>query len=272
MPGELLPAPLKGKRVLVTRAPHQSAAMSARIRKYGGEAVHVPLIDYCQAPLSPEERRNWLEAVQQADWVILTSQNSLDFFMQVLDRRERLHASKIAVVGKKTGEYLKSYGLRADFIPETFSAQGLLDAFSSKQLHAERIVAPLGSLSDGLWLEKLKDLGIKVTSCVLYQTVPNTLSKVPLEEIVASSELSAITFASPSAVRFFTELLPESVWRGAMKRCAIAVIGPTTAQVLKALGYPPDVIPARFTASEMIDALANYYSNNEGSHRNEQQS
>lgn len=272
MPDENLPALLKGKRVLVTRAQHQSAAMCARIRDYGGEAVQVPLIDYRQAPLSYEERKNWLDAVQQADWVILTSRNSLDFFMNLLDRRERLQGIRLAVVGKKTGEHLKTYGLRADFIPETFTVQGLLDAFSDHRFKADRVVVPLGSRSDMGWLEKLRDLGIRVTSCVLYQTEANVSSQARLAGIIESGSLSAITFASPSAVRFFKEFLTERAWRGAMKKCTIAAIGLTTAQALDALGYAPDVVPARFTAADMIDALANYYSNNEGSHRNEQQS
>jgi uroporphyrinogen-III synthase len=272
MQGEDLPSLLKGKQVLVTRAQHQSAAICARIRAYGGEAVHVPLIAYRQVPLSQEERRNWLEAVQQADWVILTSRNSLDYFMSLLDHRDRLNGVRLAVVGKKTGERLKTYGLHADFIPETFTVQGLLKAFSGGRLQAGTVAVPLGLLSDTTWLERLRSLGIRVTSCVIYQTVADISSQHHLEKIIEPGYLSAITFASPSAVRFFTELLTEREWRGAMKKCTIAVIGSTTAQALKSLGYSPDVTPERFTVADMIDALANYYSNKEGSHCNEQQS
>lgn len=272
MQDENLPALLKGKQVLVTRARHQSAAMCARIHAYGGEAVQVPLIDYRQTPLTLEEQKNWLKSVKQADWVILTSQNSVDYFIRVLDQVEQLRGVRLAVVGKKTAEQLKTYGLQADFIPETFTVQGLLEAFNDGRLQASRVAVPLGTLSDTTWLDRLRYLGIEVTSCVLYQTVANRSTQPRLQNIIESGHLSAITFASPSAVHFFTELLTEGVWRGAMKRCTIAVIGSTTAQALKTLGYSPDVIPARFTAVDMIDALANYYSNKEGSHCNEQQS
>ncbi|MCO7176116.1 uroporphyrinogen-III synthase [Sporolactobacillus kofuensis] len=264
--------PLSAKRVLVTRAQHQSASVCARIRAYGGEAVSIPLIDYHKTKLSTDALRTWLEAVQQADWVIFTSQNSLDFFMRLSDRPDQLDGVKRAVVGKKTAERLKYYGMRADYIPDPYSVQGLLNAFETGVVKADRIVVPLGSRSDKGWLEKLKSLGIKVTSCVLYQTTVSFSSKARLEEVVGSGYLSAITFASPSAVHSFTELLPESSWRSALKSCTIAVIGSTTAQALEALGYTPDVLPKRFTAVDMIDALANYYSKEEGSPCNEQQS
>jgi Uroporphyrinogen-III synthase len=251
---------LKGKQVLVTRAQHQSAAMCRRIRAYGGVAVTVPLIGYRKAPLTDAERKGWLEEVQKADWVIFTSGNSLDFFMKVLDRRDRLSHVKLAAVGKKTGERLGTYEFKADFIPDHFSTEGIVAAFSAGQIKAGRVVVPLGSLSDRVWLGKLRDLGIKVTDRILYQTVADVANQKPLREIIESGRLSAITFASPSAVRFFTYLLPETVWRRVLTSCTVAVIGPTTAQAVnEALGSMPDVIPDKFTAIDMIDALANDY-------------
>lgn len=259
MPGDHVPPLLEGQQVLVTRAQHQSAAMCSRIHAYGGVAVTIPLIGYRQAPLTDPELRDWLEDVQRADWVIFTSSNSLDFFMKVLDRRERLSHVKLAVVGKKTCQHLEACGLKADFIPDKFSTQGIVAAFAAQKIRAGRVAVPLGSLSDRVWLGKLRDLGIKVSDRILYQTVADVSNQKQLEEVIGSNRLSAITFASPSAVRFFTYLLPETVWRGVLARCTVAVIGPTTAQAVKALDCTPDVVPDKFTAIDMIDALANYY-------------
>ncbi|WP_010631146.1 uroporphyrinogen-III synthase [Sporolactobacillus vineae] len=271
MPSLSLPPYLDGKQVLVTRARHQSAAMIDRIHAYGGEAITVPLIAYRRAPLADASRSAWLRDVEQADWLIFTSSNSLDFFMRVLDRRERLSQVKLAAVGKKTAERLKNYGLEADFIPDHFNARGIVTAFSTKKISAARVAVPLGSLSDTGWFEALRNQNIEVTGCVLYQTVANETNRDQLEETIRSRRLSAITFASPSAVRFFTYLLPEALWRSALTQCTVAVIGPATADAVKAFGYRPEVVPNQFTAIDLIDALANYY-HKKGSLDNEQQS
>lgn len=250
---------LKGKRVLVTRSVHQSASMCAQIRSYGGEPVNVPVISYRKAALSGEERQTWLDAVGEADWIIVTSKNSLEFFMSTLDDPSQLEGVKLAAVGKKTGQALEACGLNADFIPDRFTVDAVLDAFRSGRLKAARIAVPLGSMADTSWLDELRKLGIRVTGRVLYETVPNFSVKKLLAETAGVSGFDAVTFASPSAVRFFTELLDEKLWRRALETCAVAAIGTVTAQALESLGYPPDAVPEKFTASDMIDALADYY-------------
>lgn len=250
---------LRGRRVLVTRAGNQSASMCARIRYHGGEPVAVPVIGYRKAGLSEEEKRAWLDSVRMADWIVLTSKNALDFFMSTLDDPDRLKGVKLAAVGKKTGQALETFGLRADFIPERFTARSVVDAFRSGRLKAARIAVPLGSMADTSWLDELRKLGVGVTGRVLYETVPNVSVKKVLTDTVEAHGVDAITFASPSAVRFFTKLLDESLWRRALDTCAVAAIGTVTAQALESLGCPPDAVPANFTANDMIDALADYY-------------
>ncbi|RYM06862.1 uroporphyrinogen-III synthase [Sporolactobacillus sp. THM7-7] len=250
---------LSGKRVLVTRSVRQSASMCDRIRAYGGEPVVVPLMQYSASPLSREEKNQWLSDVRSADWIVLTSQNSLKYLMSMLNDPKELSRAKIAVVGKKTEAFLHRYGLSVDFLPERFHAQSLLDAFQMGRIQARRIAVPLGSLADTKWIEALCKLGVKVTSKVLYETKANRAAQAPLEAAVTSGGLAAVTFASPSAVRFFTELLDDNVWRRSLHTYIVAVIGTVTAQALEAIGYPPNVVPRQFTASDMIDALADYY-------------
>src|ERR1700739_1702326 len=70
------PSPLAGKRVVITRAESQSAALAAALTAHGAEAVSVPLIqilppsDY--APLDSS-----LRDLANFDWLIFTSQNAV---------------------------------------------------------------------------------------------------------------------------------------------------------------------------------------------------
>ncbi|MDD9147710.1 uroporphyrinogen-III synthase [Sporolactobacillus sp. CQH2019] len=258
---------LQGRRVLVTRAVHQSASMCARIRRFGGEPVVVPVISYRKAELTEEDRRVWLDSVRMADWIVLTSKNALDFFMDTLDDPGRLKGVRLAAVGKKTGRALETRGLKADFVPERFTVRGVADAFRNGRLKAARIAVPLGSMADTSWFAELRNSGIAVTGQVLYETVPDVSSGRRLADTVAAPGVDAVTFASPSAVRFFTELLDEPLWRKVLESCTVAAIGTATARALESLGYPPDVVPEKFTAPDMIDALADYYKKKEGMKR-----
>ncbi|MCL1632898.1 uroporphyrinogen-III synthase [Sporolactobacillus sp. CPB3-1] len=260
---------LKGRWVLVTRAVHQSASICERIYAHDGTPVCIPLSSYRALPRAAEENQCWLESVRQADWMIFTSQNGLHFFMNALGGCECLQSVNVAAVGRKTAESLQAYGINADFIPPDYSVQGLVQAFRSGRLEAGKVAVPLGTLSNRSWLAELERLGIQVSSCVIYQTCADSRSRKSLERVLQSGCLSAITFASPSSVRFFTDLLDERQWRDALNQCVLAAIGPTTARALKKMGYPPDAVPGQFTAVDMIDALADYYSKKEGSLKNE---
>ncbi|MCI1881632.1 MAG: uroporphyrinogen-III synthase [Sporolactobacillus sp.] len=261
MQSERLPQALAGKKVLVTRARRQASAMCARIRAYGGIPILLPVLAYRPVPLGMWEKERWFDAVRQADWLVFTSANGIDAFMHLIKPTKLPPDARIAAVGKKTADYLRASGLTVDFVPESFSEKGLLEAFRTRQIEAKRVAVPLGSLSHTSWLDRLKEMGIRVDTCLLYETIADRSNAARLADVAGSSDLAAITFASPSAVRFFCELLPDGWWREAMKRCTVAVIGPATARALTSLGYAPDVTPVHYTAVDLIDTLATYYLN-----------
>jgi uroporphyrinogen-III synthase len=255
---------LAGKRILVTREADRSVPMCERIRAYGGEPVVVPVMRIEKHALTAEEGKRWIEEATHADWLVLTSANSLRFFMSELTDPEQISGVRIAVVGKKTGERLADYGLAPDFIPERFTASGLLEAFRSGRIHAKKVAVPLGSLSQTGWLKALEETGVAVSSRVLYDTKPDPSARPRLASILPT--LDALTFASPSAVRFFIGMLDERQSRAAFKRCVVAAIGSTTARELERLRHPADVVPKQFTALTMIDALADYYKKRKSYH------
>ncbi|WP_165364205.1 uroporphyrinogen-III synthase [Sporolactobacillus sp. Y61] len=250
---------LKGKRVLITRSAGQASEMIARVQDYGGEAVTVPLMSYRFVPVPRDERTRWLDHVSRADLIILTSGNSVDFFMRTLDTPARIRGKRLAAVGRKTARKLADAGLKNVYVPEKYTGKALGKALLTGTLHAERIVFPHGSLTDPSWIHDLKSHGFNVTERTLYETVPDLSQKERLAEIMRSGEMDALTFASPSAVRFFTEMLNEETWKKALTASVVGAIGPSTAQSLDALGFAADVIPKYFTSVDLIDALANFY-------------
>ncbi|WKB36818.1 uroporphyrinogen-III synthase [Terrilactibacillus sp. S3-3] len=204
-------SPLTGKRILVTRTKRQSKEMCDRIAAYGGEAVVIPLIRFEPVVFSSDEEREWPAALEKADWLIFTSQNSVKYFAVEtgIDRLRAAKRIKIAAVGKKTKAAVEACGLTVSFVPPHFTAAELLMAFKDGRLRAKRVVVPLGSLADTSWLEDLRRLGITVTDKVVYRTCPNMKARPLLIQAISERPFDAVTFASPSAVTFLTAILGE---------------------------------------------------------------
>jgi uroporphyrinogen-III synthase len=94
-----------------------------------------------------------------------------------------------------------------------------------------------------------------VDAVALYRSAPPDLDPAPLRAALAHGEFDTLTFASPSAARHFAALVGEE-GLAAARRCAVAAIGPVTAEALADLGLPADVVAARAEAAELVRALA----------------
>ena len=73
-----LVTPLRGRRILITRAHEQAPALAEQIRALGGEPIEFPTIGF--APLEDfRELDNALARATEFDWVVFTSANGVRF-------------------------------------------------------------------------------------------------------------------------------------------------------------------------------------------------
>jgi uroporphyrinogen-III synthase len=154
------PPPLAGKRVVVTRAESQSAALTAALKAQGAEVVSLPLIqvlppqDY--APLDSA-----LRDLANFDWLIFTSQNAVTAVanrISVIPPAPLLAGSearnlsstaniasagsvRIAAVGKATAEAAESAGFTVAHIGQGGTAATLVLELVS-ELHDKRVLVP----------------------------------------------------------------------------------------------------------------------------------
>lgn len=61
------------------------------------------------------------------DIILFTSQYGIDGFFKYIEDIRKYSHTKFAVVGKKSAQHLKSYGIQADFIPSIYNADTLLN-------------------------------------------------------------------------------------------------------------------------------------------------
>jgi uroporphyrinogen III methyltransferase / synthase len=244
-------APLRGRRILVTRRPEQSSSLVARLREAGATVVEVPLLEIAPpedaAPLDEA-----LYAVDRYDWIAFTSANAV---RAVADRLRALapapHWPRIASVGPATTEAIHEHlpGARVDVEPPSdFRAEGLLAALENGEVRARRFLLPVSHKAREILADGLAARGARVDRVVAYRTLTPANAATALGEALAAG-VDVVTFASPSAVESFVELAPK----GAAVRAA--VIGPVTEARARAAGLEVVLTAAPSTAAGLVDAL-----------------
>src|SRR5690349_21671158 len=103
--------PLSGKRIVITRARKQAETLARSIEELGGEVIEFPTIEISP----PESFAEFDAAIDKLDtyqWVIFTSVNSVEPFLQRLSLRGKttaaLRAHRIGAIGAETAKRLEA--------------------------------------------------------------------------------------------------------------------------------------------------------------------
>ncbi|TDL34397.1 uroporphyrinogen-III synthase [Jeotgalibacillus sp. S-D1] len=253
---------LENHRILLTR-PYQAALKDKLlIEKRNGHAVIIPMIETQSYKSECEEAI--LTRIHQYSWIVFTSRNAVSFTLAVLEKNNLLGVLKtiqIAAIGKRTADFLESRGYPVSFYPESFRAADFVKEFPFDRIMGERVLFPQGNLARNIIMNTFEQHGISCDKWVLYKTVKADQSKALLKALAADS-FEIITFASPSAVLNFVEILQssEDLYQLVMnEKWTIASIGPTTTEELKKNKLPVHIEPAAYTMAALIDEIACYY-------------
>src|ERR1700676_3333643 len=115
--------PLAQRRILVTRAAHQSGKLSDGLRARGAVPVEVPVLEIAP-PVSFESLDQALQEIDQYDWVIFTSANTVRALKERgavigVDAVAKSGAS-IAAVGAATASAAREAGWDVAIVPESY--------------------------------------------------------------------------------------------------------------------------------------------------------
>lgn len=220
--------PSKAPRVLVTRPEGDDGPLSRALRAVGAEPVVAPAFSY--APMKFDgPGPDWTSY----DWVAWTSAVAVDALAP--PRSQARHAA----VGASTAAALERLGIEVAVVGER-GAAGLADDLMKRLRSGDRLLYPRSNRADSGFATRLRQAGVMVDDPVAYRIEP-----VDPEEIrsALASGPSAVTFASPSAVRGTAEALARQQTAGApLAGTVLASIGPTTTATLSELLRAPDVV------------------------------
>ena len=251
--------PLSGRRILVTRAADQCAPMAEALAALGAEPVLCPTIGIVP-PASYAELDAQIGKLGETDFLILTSVNAVEAFFARLEATgndvRTLAGVTLVAVGPKTAEALAAHGLKADLLPASYNAEGVV-ALLRDRVAGKRVLYPRAALARDLIVRELTGAGAGVAAPEAYSSA--TPAEAPgLAQKGLQEGLDLLTFTASSTVRNFAGLL-DPAQLALARRVPAAVIGPQTADTARQLGFSVAVAPAEATIDAMVAAIVSYF-------------
>ncbi|MGF9963357.1 uroporphyrinogen-III synthase [Bacillus rhizoplanae] len=249
---------LREKTVLITRAEQQAKQMSTEVQKQGGIPLEIPLLHI--TAVSDENFQEVYDELNTYNWIIFTSKNGVNFFLDGI-KQPLPHTIKIAAVGVKTKKELEQRGYIVHFVPTAFVAEAFAEEFVSHIGSGTRVLLPKGNLARDVISKALRGHGAIVRELIVYETTVHAQKRGQLIDALQSRKIDVITFTSPSTVQSFIVLLEGENWREWIKGCTIACIGPITEREARK-HFQNLLIPKEYTIEAMLQCISEYYYKN----------
>ena len=244
--------PLFGRRIVVTRAQPEAAALAAELRRRGAQAVELPAIAF----EPPEDLDRLVRAAAEAgryDWVVFTSPTGVARFFEQLRDARSLGGVQVAAIGPGTAAALAERNVVADLIPEQYVAEALLEALSGEAGSdgPGRVLIPRAETARDVLPDGLVAAGWEVDVVPAYRTV----ASAPAPDAAALlADAEVITFTSSSTVTNFvdtygTDAVPK----------VVATIGPITSATARDRDLEVAIEATEHTIDGLLTALEHFF-------------
>jgi uroporphyrinogen-III synthase len=247
--------PLAGRRILVTRAAHQAGKLSEALRGSGAEAVEVPVIEI-QPPKTYDALDHALRNLFSYDWLILTSANTVRAIAErstALKISLRDHGAHIAAIGQATAEAAQRAGLHVTLTPESYVAESMVAALSSR-VQGKRVLLARAAVARDLIPDALRNAGATLNVVDAYQ---NAIPETAPEQLRAAiaSHIDAAAFTSSSNATHLAGVARAARIGFPFAGVKAVSIGPVTTGTLRELGWEPAAEATPHDVPGLIDAV-----------------
>ena len=246
--------PLFGRKIAVTRAPHQSLKMGSLLAEKGAEVLYCPTIDI--EPINPNKKLfQAIEGIRQYFCIIFTSTNAVSLFFDTLYTMKKdarwLAGVRVLPIGKATASLLETRGIIPDYLPEAFTSEGIVDLLRNSEVRGNRFLLPRAEEARDIIVTFIRNQGGTCDVIPIYRTSPPR-NIVPLAE-----KPDIITFTSSSTVKNFISLYGKDCLRDA----TIASIGPVTTRTLRNLGLSAHIEATTYDIPGLVAAIEEHVRN-----------
>lgn len=249
--------PLFGLRIGITRPIHQAGDVVNSVVRAGGQPVLLPMIEVHPPDEQQLQKMNTaIDELNDIDWLILTSANAVQGFMQQVWNRgldaRRLHRMKIAVVGASTAAELRQWGLQPDVVPEKAQSEALAEALEPF-VAGKRCLWPAADRARESLSTMLVSAGATVRQVVAYRHLDVSESD-ELRQRFIQPPLDWIGVSSPAIAQQAARLFPQLAETTCSTR--IASISQLTTDAAYDAGLTVHAQAAEASWAEMLRAIA----------------
>jgi uroporphyrinogen III methyltransferase/synthase len=251
--------PLFGKRIFISQPSETESRLSKILEGCGAVCIEAPVIEL--RPLKDYTALDFhIKNIDDFQWVVLSSQNVVKFFMKRLEYLKKdaraLGRVKIAAIGRGTAQALARFGLKADLMPKQFCQEGLVVSFKKINIKGKNIFLICAKEARNILAQGLKKLGARVTIAPAYIT-----HKAPqaIRARQYAFEADIVTFTSAQGVNNFFRVFSKDAFKRLKKRPLIASIGPITSQEVRSKGLEPAIEAKEYTFEGLAQAIVKYY-------------
>jgi len=261
--------PLAGIRIAVTRARAQSDALTQPLEALGAQVISIPTIEV-RGPDSWSTLDNAIARLPEFDFLVLTSVNGVQKLLERLAVAGRgaaeLEHVEVGAIGPATAAELEAAGIRVNFVPKSYRAEGLLDALEKRDLAGKRFLIPRAKVARDVVPRVLAERGAHVEVVEAYQTGLPSLDRDGLRALLDPVP-DLVTFTSSSTAFNFARLVEDRAEPGAVSPADIraASIGPITSETARSLGFHVVVEAAEYTIPGLVAAIRRYFASRQPS-------
>ena len=250
------------KDILITRSFETAEDFYKIIYKAGGKVIFFPTF-VTQTIIDNQPFWKAINNFSRFDYLIFSSANAVKHFKQLLNfsgaSKITFEKIKIICTGNKTQEYADKLGFEVKAIPEKFSARGLLEYFKNQNLKGKQVLIPTSNIAREELEEGLKSMGAQVEKVPVYGVV--TYKGADLNEkleLLDSNPPDVFAFTSPSAFKYFLEIVKVKNPKRYFESKTIAAIGPTTKEFIESFELNVDVTPEIYNLENLAIEILNY--------------
>jgi|GEM_PF-760208 len=246
---------LTNQHVVLTRSTAGNRKWTASFTSRGINIYEFPTIETHPLDLTPELKQT-LGRLNQFDWLIFTSVAGVRYTESLLAKlSEKLIDIKmpsVAAIGEKTSAAIRKAGMHVAFQPS--SVDGATLAAELTPVKAQNILLLRTAIASTELATILRQRNASVTDLAVYTTRLRTDNDPRFSRLLQSGKIGFLTFASPSAVRGFSQRLSPVDFQIAQTLPAIA-IGASVAIELNASEFRHVHIASKPTAEAIIESI-----------------
>jgi uroporphyrinogen III methyltransferase/synthase len=263
--------PLFGKHIVTTRPREQAMELVELLEGLGAAVTEAPTIRI----VPPDDYAPLDEAAARAgtfDWIVFTSVNGVDYFMQRLlggpgDVRD-LKNVRLCAIGVGTADRLARFGMRADVMPAEYRLETVVEALrNSGDLAGKRFLLPRADVARELLAGELRRFGASVTEVTAYRAIPvegERRGEPDIYRLLLDKQVDIVTFTSASTVRNFVRLYGKEQAADLLGSTTVASIGPVTAEAAEQCGIRTAIMPSEHTIPGLVEAIVQHVARGHG--------